>query len=281
MKKIMHVMAAVCLVGMSCDPVYAGSPAFPEPVPAISKDATAHSGKVTGTAMAGYAGKPGGENTDTAPDGGESLMEGMLSRLCMIVATCMLCLILGWFYHTNPAGHGTDSGKTDLALACLLVPIIPVYKIGVQPKPEKKEDTAEDLSMADRLERLAAVIIDGVIIILASLPFATAIGNKVFYFAACPLSILALNFFMLLRRGQTIGKLAMRIRIADYGGDVPGFKQMILRLIVLPLMFIPLIGYVIILVDVLFIFGEDRYCLHDHIAETQVLKAGYPRADAK
>jgi hypothetical protein len=36
---------------------------------------------------------------------------------------------------------------------------------------------------------------------------------------------------------------------------------------------VPLLGAVVALLDVLFIFGESRQCLHDKIADTIVIKA--------
>jgi uncharacterized RDD family membrane protein YckC len=81
---------------------------------------------------------------------------------------------------------------------------------------------------------------------------------------------------LLALRSQTLGKLLLRIRIARHGaGGAPaGFARTVVLRTWLPfaLRFIPLLGALFALVDVLFIFGEERRCLHDLIAGTQVVR---------
>jgi uncharacterized RDD family membrane protein YckC len=68
--------------------------------------------------------------------------------------------------------------------------------------------------------------------------------------------------------GQTIGKMVLGIQIRTLDGQLPGFFQgVILRNWLRQLLsFIPLFG----LIDVLFIFGDNRRCLHDYLAGTRV-----------
>jgi uncharacterized RDD family membrane protein YckC len=77
------------------------------------------------------------------------------------------------------------------------------------------------------------------------------------------------------RYGQTIGKRAMGIRVVRTDGSRVGFGRFIfLRwLPVTILSMIPLLGYVISLLDVLLIFRENRLCVHDNIADTKVVTA--------
>ncbi len=77
-------------------------------------------------------------------------------------------------------------------------------------------------------------------------------------------------------RGQSIGKRLVKIRIVRYHDDSnPGFVSVILARSVVPaaLGAIPYIGPIFSLFDILSIFGEERRCLHDHIAGTKVVEA--------
>lgn len=79
------------------------------------------------------------------------------------------------------------------------------------------------------------------------------------------------NLVLLTTQGQTIGKKMLRIRISNYLDDGnPGFiKAVLLRIFVNGLLgFIPFYG----IVDVCFIFGDERRCIHDLIAGTRVVE---------
>jgi uncharacterized RDD family membrane protein YckC len=87
------------------------------------------------------------------------------------------------------------------------------------------------------------------------------------------LLFLLVNGYPLLTRGQTIGKIAMKTRIVDLDGNIPGFtKIVVLRYLVPSLAVqIPLLGNLFGLVDSLFIFGAECRCVHDYIAGTKVI----------
>lgn len=74
--------------------------------------------------------------------------------------------------------------------------------------------------------------------------------------------------------GQTIGKRALGIRLVRSDGTLPSLSRVIcLRTAVVGLMeAIPLVGLMVALLDCLFIFGKDRRCLHDLIADTWVVR---------
>jgi uncharacterized RDD family membrane protein YckC len=71
--------------------------------------------------------------------------------------------------------------------------------------------------------------------------------------------------------GQSIGKRATRIKVVRRDGSPVSVSRVILLRNVLNglLGMIPFYG----LIDVLFIFGDARRCVHDHIADTIVIKA--------
>ena len=86
---------------------------------------------------------------------------------------------------------------------------------------------------------------------------------------------LLLQGYLLHTRGQTIGKMAMKIRIVRSDGS----RASLLRLAGVRyfanslLAVIPFVGWIYGLVDALFIFRDSHKCLHDNIADTIVVKA--------
>ena len=91
------------------------------------------------------------------------------------------------------------------------------------------------------------------------------------------LGLMGLHIYLLATRSQTIGKYLIKIQIMDYETNEPaGFvKSCVLRMFVNGLVgavagCIPVIGGCYSLIDILFIFGEERRCIHDHIAGTYV-----------
>jgi uncharacterized RDD family membrane protein YckC len=83
------------------------------------------------------------------------------------------------------------------------------------------------------------------------------------------------QMYSLTKRGQTLGKRWMKIRIVKVDGSAPGFVHAVLLRAILGGVIgaIPYLGGLYGLVDALFIFRDDRRCVHDHIAGTRVVKA--------
>lgn len=146
--------------------------------------------------------------------------------------------------------------------------------------------------LATPMQRLAASLLDGVVSLPALIPilivFAqlektdgdSAFGSSQIGILAISalwlLGVMVINLVLLTKRGQTLGKKWMGIRIARIEDDGnPGFvKAVLLRGFVNGLIgSVPMIGPVYSLVDICFIFREDRRCIHDHIAGTRVVKA--------
>lgn len=150
---------------------------------------------------------------------------------------------------------------------------------------------SDQLELADRLIRLVAKIIDGLIVmavvavigIIAAIALpamqkngggdAAAIIFGVVAVAAF-LAILIVNMVLLHRYGQTIGKRMFKIRIVRVDGSPCSLLRIIFArwLPVAILGVIPLLGYVFSLLDPLLIFRADQRCLHDLIADTIVVK---------
>lgn len=155
------------------------------------------------------------------------------------------------------------------------------------------------LELADRGARLAAVIVDGLIFGVVAVGFALGTiglsqsvrstpGNSptataMIIGSICAVAILALlvlNLVWLSRYGQTIAKRWLKIRIVRSDGSRCGLARIIfLRIFPLALvgaflnMMLPALGYLVRIIDALFIFRNDYRCIHDHIADTIVVKA--------
>lgn len=145
---------------------------------------------------------------------------------------------------------------------------------------------------ASRGKRLGATLIDGLVnvfwlgpILWASvlrvhagkqgLPVPQTSGLLMFLGALLLLAVIAINCFMLARSDQTIGKRALDIAVVrGDGSPVALTRYIFLRVIPVVLLgMIPLVGRFIGLVDPLLIFGKERRCLHDLIADTIVIDA--------
>ena len=89
------------------------------------------------------------------------------------------------------------------------------------------------------------------------------------------LGLLVVQVWMLSTRGQSIGKRILGIRIVKFADNSnPGFLHAwLLRNFVPGLIgVVPYVGFLFVVVDLAFIFGESRRCVHDYIAGTKVVK---------
>ena len=144
-----------------------------------------------------------------------------------------------------------------------------------------------DPNLADRGSRLGAVLIDGLIASICVAPGVVVIltggddndTTKVIGGLLIGLAFLALaivQIYLLSTRGQTIGKKIVSVKIVRYADNSsPGFVYACLLRAIVPGMIsgVPIVGGIFSLVDICFIFGEERRCLHDLIAGTKVVKA--------
>ncbi len=142
---------------------------------------------------------------------------------------------------------------------------------------------------ASRPVRLGGAIVDGLIQVAILVPIMLAagvlqqtfrgekmtFGQQAIFFVVGQVVFLLLNGYLLLKRGQTIGKVAVKTKIVDMNGNLPSFgKIYVLRYLVISLIGqIPIVGYILIIIDVLFIFGKQKRCLHDYLAGTRVVDA--------
>ncbi len=145
--------------------------------------------------------------------------------------------------------------------------------------------------LATRWQRFAAAFIDGIVIVVAAMGaglvagFSAGAAGQPGSMAqmAVPMSIAfgivgLINLWMLQKYRATIGKKALKIKMVRKDGSDAGLARLIFmrglpQWIVSALgNVVPLVG-LLSLVDVLFIFGNSRRCVHDYIADTIVVKA--------
>lgn len=142
---------------------------------------------------------------------------------------------------------------------------------------------------ASRGKRLGAALIDGLVTVVWLLPLIWAatmvddvrrglkpsapMAGLALLGLALLIGVFVVNCLMLHRSGQTIGKRVLDIAIVRSDGSRMSLPRYIfIRVLPVGLLgAIPYVGRLVSLVDPLLIFGKDRRCLHDLIADTIVV----------
>lgn len=138
--------------------------------------------------------------------------------------------------------------------------------------------------LASRWARLGAAIVDVLLLgVVATvlLLFSFALGGGSFLLMLVLILVLeggylSLQWGLLIMEGQTVGKKFFKIRIVKVDTGLNGgfTHNIILRGIVSSLFIaVPYVGPVYGVVNFLFIFRQDKRCIHDLIAGTHVVKA--------
>jgi uncharacterized RDD family membrane protein YckC len=168
------------------------------------------------------------------------------------------------------------------------------------PKSEVADVVPEDDVKASRGVRLGASIIDSLIIFTPMIPAyahawpqlmsANAAGQRSaiatwaliagsggwFYIGLVWLVIaLIINGMLAYKNGQSIAKKWLGIKDVRTDGSRVSFARIfwLRNGINTAISFIPLIGSFYGLIDVLFIFGSAKRCVHDYLADTIVIRA--------
>ena len=152
-------------------------------------------------------------------------------------------------------------------------------------------DLTAGVLLADRGTRLGAAILDGLIFgVMVYLPLVVTafmagfrpgpagqppslegFGTAMIVAGIAFVIWAGINLKLMRDNGQSIGKKAVGIKVVRTDESEASLARLVwLRNVVNGVLgIIPLYG----LIDVLFIFGESRRCIHDHIADTIVIKA--------
>ncbi len=154
--------------------------------------------------------------------------------------------------------------------------------------------------LAERGARLGASMIDGLLMLLLVAPAMLAamipgvlggaadatppamlvwaeahpVVSQIIWGMAGLLVFFAVNGYWLHTRGQSIGKRLLKIRIVRSTGERATLSRILFAryLPIQAMGIVPVIGMLYALIDILFIFGDSRQCLHDRIADTIVVK---------
>lgn len=153
------------------------------------------------------------------------------------------------------------------------------------------EQPEVDFPLANRLRRLAAVIIDTIIVMIVMFPVAFVITgfshgweemrvrpsfnfntNQPVWACVAFMVEITINWAFL-AKGQTIGKHLLKMRVVHLDGS-PCSRQQNILWRMLPfriLAMLPFFGGIFSLFDALMIFRKNRCTMHDDIARTKVV----------
>jgi uncharacterized RDD family membrane protein YckC len=142
------------------------------------------------------------------------------------------------------------------------------------------------LGLASRWTRLAGAILDSLIHLLGAVPFGALgafighliepnsedamFGMAMLLGAVGVLVVQIINWVLITKHGQSIAKRMLGMRIVTLDGRLPGFVNGVILRIWVPFainQMCNLFG----LLNVLWIFGDERRCIHDLIASTRVI----------
>ncbi|MFL6551405.1 MAG: RDD family protein [Povalibacter sp.] len=163
------------------------------------------------------------------------------------------------------------------------------------PPTAEVRDTSETdtVEPADRGTRLGAAVVDFLIgvVVAAPLLFTAVLGGlnwrEPSSYAPAVLGVgggvsfllglvwLVYTIYLVNKNGQTVGKKLLGIKVVRSDGSRASLGRIFwLRNVVNAIPgLLPVVGYLYNLADALFIFGADRQCLHDKIADTIVVRA--------
>jgi uncharacterized RDD family membrane protein YckC len=159
------------------------------------------------------------------------------------------------------------------------------------PKASMLEEATDNkFELAGRGKRLMAYLIDTLLYIVTTFPLIISIERNpeaeptmaVTIMVVLMIALTIVNFVLLYRYGQTIGKRLLSIKIVRTDYSRAGLLRIIfLRALPIGLLSsIPGVGGIISLVDPLLIFQDSRRCLHDHLADTIVINVNNPSVRA-
>jgi len=145
------------------------------------------------------------------------------------------------------------------------------------------DNNTQQFILASRMKRLFARLLDGVFGLVSALVPGFVLTflsdgnfNPESFLLGAVVGIICFviyQWYLLATTAQTIGKKYLKIKIVNKNGEQAGFfVNVLLREWLMGLIgIIPAIGGIIQIVNILFIFRDDRKCIHDLIAGTVVV----------
>ncbi len=143
--------------------------------------------------------------------------------------------------------------------------------------------------LATLLERFLGGLVDGIVVMLVAGPvigillflgilnFGSILGLIIYSIVANAVgaaAFVAINWFLLNTRGQTVGKMVMKTKIVSEtnGGQLPAADVLLKRYVPIWVAgVVPYLGGLAVLVDALMVFRQNRHRLVDDLAGTKVI----------
>jgi len=149
---------------------------------------------------------------------------------------------------------------------------------GALPPPLPDE---VQFALAGRGERLLATVLDRALYIACMVPLLAvailradgALGPTLAFGVVAMAMLFIYNLVLLGAHGQTLGKRWLRIRIVRADGSAADLGRLFGLRMFVPWLIGVFLGPFFVLPDLLCIFGNDRRCLHDMLADTIVVDA--------
>lgn len=154
---------------------------------------------------------------------------------------------------------------------------------------ELPPETSTSSELATRKQRLLAAFADGMLVMLVFIGLVLlfsdwdaymrfmaegSIVNGILAGLAGVAIFLVLNGKLLVTNGQTLGKRSANIKIVALDDSPATVKGHLLKRYGFSTIIqnIPVVGPFIAIINILFIFGKQKRCLHDLVAGTKVVK---------
>jgi uncharacterized RDD family membrane protein YckC len=163
------------------------------------------------------------------------------------------------------AGRATRLGAVVLDLLLISIPLLPLMGVAAYVGYHAQA-LAEALARAG--QRGPGLLPRGEEALLVEMAPAVTLGLLFF------LAIVIYQWVLISRTGQSLGKKWTGIRIERLDGFAISFATGVLLRNWVPKLIggVPTLGAVFQIVDCLFIFRDDRRCIHDHMAGTRVVR---------
>ena len=161
-----------------------------------------------------------------------------------------------------------------------------IYK---SPTSQLIQDVDREQVLASRWNRLAASLVDTLVLGFITIPLLyftgglsdiiqgiqPSLGYSVLMSVIGIMAFFLINGKFLLKNGQTLGKKALDIKIVDLEGRLPSVQKHLLARYAVYFIpgQIPFVGQFLSIINILFIFGNEKRCIHDYVAGTKVVVA--------